>query len=105
MDVALVPVTEENVRAVCELRVADSHTGSVAPPAFTVGARRLDVARRPGVAWPAMGAIANRVRGTLDRLASRRAERRAERGGRAQKRNAAKARRLSHERMDNKLPR
>lgn len=77
------------------------------------GSQLLDSCRRPGVAswqasWsrgPAMGEITKRARRLRDRLAKRRSDRRARRGGRALKRNAAKAQRLSHERLDNKLPR
>jgi hypothetical protein len=52
-----------------------------------------------------MGAINTRVRGLRDRLAKRRAERRADRGEQALKRKAAKAQRLRHERLDDKMPR
>jgi hypothetical protein len=46
-----------------------------------------------------------RVQQLRDRLAKRRSERRATSGERALRRNEAKARRLAHERLDNKLPR
>jgi hypothetical protein len=46
-----------------------------------------------------------RVQRLRDRLAKRRSERRAASGERSVRRNEAKARRLAHERLDNKLPR
>jgi hypothetical protein len=46
-----------------------------------------------------------RVQRLRDRLAKRRSERRATSGERAQQRNEAKARRLAHKRLDDKLPR
>lgn len=52
-----------------------------------------------------MGAITDRARGLRDRLANRRSQRRAVSGERALKRKAAKAQRLDHERLNNKLPR
>ena len=52
-----------------------------------------------------MGEITMRVRGLWGRLAKRRSKRRADSGDRALKRKTAKAQRLSHERLDNKLPR
>ncbi len=51
-----------------------------------------------------MGAITTRLRGLTDRLTRRRTGKRDDAGERAQKRNEAKAQRLSHERLDNKLP-
>jgi hypothetical protein len=45
------------------------------------------------------------VQRVRDRLAQRRAERRATAGERAVRRSEAKARRLSHVRLDDKLPR
>ena len=52
-----------------------------------------------------MAEITTRVRGLLGRFGKRRAERKSESSERALKQKAAKAQRLSHERMDNKLPR
>jgi len=52
-----------------------------------------------------VSAITTRVRGLRDRLAKRRAERRADRGEQALKRQAAQAQRLRHERLDDKMPR
>ena len=52
-----------------------------------------------------MGEMTKRVQGLKDRLAKRRLERRTSSGERALRRNEAKARRLAHERLDNKLPR
>ena len=46
-----------------------------------------------------------RVRRLRDRLTQRRSERRATAGERALRRNEAKAQRLAHVRLDNKLPR
>jgi hypothetical protein len=52
-----------------------------------------------------MGAITKWAQGLRDRRAKRRADRREGAGERARKRKEAKARRLAHERLDNKLPR
>ena len=52
-----------------------------------------------------MGDIGMRIRAVRDRLTKRRAERRGASGERALKRKEAAARRLNHERLDNKLPR
>jgi hypothetical protein len=52
-----------------------------------------------------MGAITKWAQGLRDRRAKRRGERPGEAGERARKRQEAKARRLEHERLDNKLPR
>jgi hypothetical protein len=52
-----------------------------------------------------MGEISVRVRALRDRLAKRRSERRSASGERALKRKAAAAQRLSHERLDDKMPR
>ena len=46
-----------------------------------------------------------RVHRLRDRLAKRRSARRAASGERSVRRSEAKARRLAHERLDNKLPR
>ena len=52
-----------------------------------------------------MGDIGTRVRTLRDRLTKGRAERRDASGERALKRKEAAARRLNHERLDNKIPR
>jgi hypothetical protein len=52
-----------------------------------------------------MGAISRWVQERKDRRARRRVEQSGAAGERAAKRQAAKARRLEHERLDNKLPR
>jgi hypothetical protein len=52
-----------------------------------------------------MGVIAKWARGVRDRRAQRRAERQGDVGDQVLKRKAAKAQRLQHERLDNKLPR
>ena len=52
-----------------------------------------------------MGAMSRWVQGLKDRRVRRRAERSGDAGERASKRQAAKAQRLQHERLDNKLPR
>ena len=52
-----------------------------------------------------MGDIGMRIRAVRDRLTKRRTERRSASGERALKRKEAAARRLNHERLDNKLPR
>ena len=52
-----------------------------------------------------MGAITRWAQGLRDRRAKRHAERRANGGDRALKRQSAKAQRLQHERLDDKLPR
>ena len=52
-----------------------------------------------------MGAISTRLRALRDRLTKRGSSAGGSAGERAQKRQAAKAQRLQHERMDNKLPR
>ena len=52
-----------------------------------------------------MGAITTRLRGLRDRVAGRRSEKNGTPGERALKRRTAKARRLEHERLDNKYPR
>jgi hypothetical protein len=52
-----------------------------------------------------MAAITRWAQGLKDRRAKRRAERRANGGERALKRQSAKAMRLHHERLDDKLPR
>jgi hypothetical protein len=53
----------------------------------------------------AMGNIGMRVRALRDRFAKRSGERRGASGERALKRKEAAARRLSHERLDDKMPR
>lgn len=52
-----------------------------------------------------MGAITKWAQGLRDRRAKRRVDRRGEAGERASRRQEATARRLEHERLDNKLPR
>jgi hypothetical protein len=52
-----------------------------------------------------MSAMGRWVQGLKERRAARRAERSGDAGERATKRQAAKAQRLQHERLDNKLPR
>ena len=52
-----------------------------------------------------MGDIGMRVRALRDRFSKRRVERRGASGERALKRKEAAARRLNHERLDNKMPR
>jgi hypothetical protein len=52
-----------------------------------------------------MSDTTTRVQRLRDRLAQRRAERRATAGERTLRRKAAKAQRLEHIRLDNKLPR
>ena len=52
-----------------------------------------------------MSAISKWAQGLRDRRAKRRAHRRDGAGEQAIKRQEAKARRLAHERLDNKLPR
>jgi hypothetical protein len=52
-----------------------------------------------------MGAMSRWVQGLKDRRSRRRAERSGDAGDRAMQRQAAKAQRLQHERLDNKLPR
>ena len=52
-----------------------------------------------------MSEITQRLRAVTDRLSKRRPESRTGREERALKRNAAKAQRLNHERLDNKFPR
>ena len=52
-----------------------------------------------------MGAITKWVQGLRDRRAKRRGDQPGESAERARKRQEAKARRLEHERLDNKLPR
>ena len=52
-----------------------------------------------------MGDIGMRVRALRDRFSKRRVERRGASGERALKRKEAAARRLNHERLDDKMPR
>ncbi len=52
-----------------------------------------------------MGTMSRWVQGLKDRRATRRAARSGDAGERARKGQAAQARRLQHERLDNKLPR
>jgi len=69
------------------------------------GAHGLDNRRSREEKEPTLAEITTRVRGLLGRFGKRRAERKSESSERALKQQAAKAQRLSHERMDNKLPR